>query len=537
MDTYKTKLKEMLDRLITGKEYAAVLLADRETGQYLRVRDGELYQEDWSEEGLPGELLAFIKRAPLAEILGAIEKEGRCRRIFTSSAEHMEGKVWQVTWQYLEAGKPWLCILAREITEMFARDTLTGLLNHKAFIHETGLVFSQQPSRKFAVLFFDVVNFKSFNGLFGFEMGDTLLKNIARKIQESFLKPVLCARIESDHFMALAQRDKVNRHRLGELLRYVFNIEDTHYCFYSHCGIYLPDGSLDDVSDMCDCARIACNSVRSESARPYAFYNSFMSQQQLSQGLVQFNFESSVQNGEFQIYYQPIFDVATEKMVSAEALVRWELPGHGLISPQNFIPTLESSGHISKLDIYISQQVFQFQKERRDKGRRTVPVSVNISRVDVHDMECIRQIRNYLRRDPEVMRLLRLEITESSYGDISEQGRRFLSLLRMEGVKILIDDFGNGKSSFSTLEDFEFDYIKIDMGFIRKIGLNSRNDTICRAIINMAHSIGVKLVAEGVETREQVNFLRENKCDFIQGYYYSKPVHQKEFARLLDVPV
>lgn len=537
MDLHKAKLNERLNRLMIGREYSAVLLANRESGMYLRAGAGELREENWNGAESPkelGELLEFIKKLPLDKIWDKLE-QGQSGRSYQRFFNHSQsGRVWRITWQVLAEGEPWICILAREITDMFSKDTLTGLLNYKAFIHKMGGVLQERPKERFAVLFFDILNFKAFNGMFGFEMGDTSLQNIAKKIQESFLEPVLCARIEADHFMALVRQERLDERKLGELLRYVFHVQEAHYCFYGRCGIYLVDGSAANVSDMCDCARIACNSIGRESAKPYAFYNSAMSQEKLNQGLIQFNFEHSVQNGEFQIYYQPIFDARTERMISAEALVRWDLPGYGLISPNSFIPTLESSGHISKLDIYISQQVFKFQKERMDAGRRTVPISINISRVDVHDMECIQYIRDSLHRDPEVMGRLRMEITESSYWDISKQGRNYLNLLREDGVKILIDDFGNGKSSFSAIRDFEFDFIKIDMGFIRKIGVSRRNDVICRAIIDMAHAIGVQVIAEGVETQAQVEFLRESGCDCIQGYYYSKPLCQGEFDRLLD---
>lgn len=538
MDSHKAKLKELLNLLITGREYGVIFLANWENGLYLRAAAGELLEEPWEGNGTGKtepeefrEMLEFIGTMSLEKVWNKLEHGRSYQRFFSHSRT---GRVWRITWQLLAEGEPWICILAREITDMFSKDTLTGLLNYKAFIHKMGGVLQERPKERFAVLFFDILNFKAFNGMFGFEMGDTSLQNIAKKIQESFLEPVLCARIEADHFMALIRQERLDERKLGELLRYVFHVQEAHYCFYGRCGIYLVDGSAANVSDMCDCARIACNSIGRESAKPYAFYNSAMSQEKLNQGLIQFNFEHSVQNGEFQIYYQPIFDARTERMVSAEALVRWDLPGYGLISPNSFIPTLESSGHISKLDIYISQQVFKFQKERMDAGRRTVPISINISRVDVHDMECIQYIRDSLHRDPEVMGRLRMEITESSYWDISKQGRNYLNLLREDGVKILIDDFGNGKSSFSAIRDFEFDFIKIDMGFIRKIGVSRRNDVICRAIIDMAHAIGVQVIAEGVETQAQVEFLRESGCDCIQGYYYSKPLCQGEFDRLLD---
>ena len=200
-----------------------------------------------------------------------------------------------------------------------------------------------------------------------------------------------------------------------------------------------------------------------------------------------------------------------------------------------FIPALEENGHISELDFYVLKKVWQFINDRCENNKFVVPISVNLSWMDFYDEIMMEKILKEMDRFRENGRehMARFEITETSYAAIRENRSGILESLRIKNAKILLDDFGSGFSSFGMLQDYDFDILKIDMSFIRKIGENPKTKSIVHSIIGMAHEIGIKTVAEGVETEEQVSFLRQSGCDYIQGYYYSKPVPIEQFEEVL----
>ena len=285
---------------------------------------------------------------------------------------------------------------------------------------------------------------------------------------------------------------------------------------------------------MCDRAKLAKNYISNHYVQPYAIYQDSMKQDYEEECLVMINLDQAMERHEFQVYYQPIYEAKTGKIVAAEALVRW-IPEPGrMVSPGRFIPILEKSGHITRLDFFVAEQVLTFQRERYHAGKAVYPVSVNLSRMDLMDEHIIQMIRNNILQTDLPADMVRYEVTESAYTDITKMGSHFLEEMREQGAKILIDDFGSGTSSFSTMRDYSFNVVKRDMGFIQSIGKGRKEDNMVLSIIEMAHRMDMKVVAEGVETAEQLAFLRACDCDYIQGYYFSKPLPQKEYARVLD---
>ena len=241
-----------------------------------------------------------------------------------------------------------------------------------------------------------------------------------------------------------------------------------------------------------------------------------------------------IQKKQFEVYYQPVADAKTGMIASAEALIRWNHPEKGMISPGIFIPALEESGQISELSFYVVKQVKELIRARLLCGKKTVPVSINLSWMDFYDETMINGIIEQLQTGEIPRGMIRFEVTETSYAALEENRLGVLNAIRKEGAKILLDDFGSGYSSFGMLRDYNFDILKIDMSFVRKIETNTKTRSILRFLIDMAHEMGVSLVAEGAETQAQVAFLQENGCDYIQGYYYSKPVPETKFCSLLD---
>lgn len=427
---------------------------------------------------------------------------------------------------------------AREdITEFSEKDVLTGGYNRRGFIRITERLLNEVPDRtKYAVLFFNVKNFKAVNELFGVESGDVVLQNIFRTLTHSKLSPVITARVESDHFVCLVENKNLDFEELTSVCDNKFVKDGKCMNLIIRCGIFYVEEKPMKISGMIDRAKLAKRYITDEYVQPYMVYNHSMQVAYIDKVKLAGELQEGIAKEQFKVYYQPVIDTKTGKIASAEALIRWIHPDKGFISPALFIPALEENGHISELDFYVLKKVWQFINDRCENNKFVVPISVNLSWMDFYDEIMMEKILKEMDRFRENGRehMARFEITETSYAAIRENRSGILESLRIKNAKILLDDFGSGFSSFGMLQDYDFDILKIDMSFIRKIGENPKTKSIVHSIIGMAHEIGIKTVAEGVETEEQVSFLRQSGCDYIQGYYYSKPLPEEEFVEFLE---
>lgn len=427
---------------------------------------------------------------------------------------------------------------AREdITEFSEKDVLTGGYNRRGFIRITERLLNEVPDRtKYAVLFFNVKNFKAVNELFGVESGDVVLQNIFRTLIHSKLSPVITARVESDHFVCLVENKNLDFEELTSVCDNKFVKDGKCMNLIIRCGIFYVEEKPMKISGMIDRAKLAKRYITDEYVQPYMVYDHSMQVAYIDKAKLAGELQEGIAKEQFKVYYQPVIDTKTGKIASAEALIRWIHPDKGFISPALFIPALEENGHISELDFYVLKKVWQFINDRCENNKFVVPISVNLSWMDFYDEIMMEKILKEMDRFRENGRehMARFEITETSYAAIRENRSGILESLRIKNAKILLDDFGSGFSSFGMLQDYDFDILKIDMSFIRKIGENPKTKSIVHSIIGMAHEIGIKTVAEGVETEEQVSFLRQSGCDYIQGYYYSKPLPEEEFVEFLE---
>lgn len=427
---------------------------------------------------------------------------------------------------------------AREdITEFSEKDVLTGGYNRRGFIRITERLLNEVPDRtKYAVLFFNVKNFKAVNELFGVESGDVVLQNIFRTLTYSKLSPVITARVESDHFVCLVENKNLDFEELTSVCDNKFVKDGKCMNLIIRCGIFYVEEKPMKISGMIDRAKLAKRYITDEYVQPYMVYDHSMQVAYIDKAKLAGELQEGIAKEQFRVYYQPVIDTKTGKIASAEALIRWIHPDKGFISPALFIPALEENGHISELDFYVLKKVWQFINDRCENNKFVVPISVNLSWMDFYDEIMMEKILKEMDRFRENGRehMARFEITETSYAAIRENRSGILESLRIKNAKILLDDFGSGFSSFGMLQDYDFDILKIDMSFIRKIGENPKTKSIVHSIIGMAHEIGIKTVAEGVETEEQVSFLRQSGCDYIQGYYYSKPLPEEEFVEFLE---
>lgn len=469
-------------------------------------------------------------------------KEGLCKDkqyFFTIHETDKTGEVRLKRYSYIYIDERVDIIVgAREdITEFSEKDVLTGGYNRRGFIRITERLLNEVPDRtKYAVLFFNVKNFKAVNELFGVESGDVVLQNIFRTLTHSKLSPVITARVESDHFVCLVENKNLDFEELTSVCDNKFVKDGKCMNLIIRCGIFYVEEKPMKISGVIDRAKLAKRYITDEYVQPYMVYDHSMQVAYIDKAKLAGELQEGIAKEQFKVYYQPVIDTKTGKIASAEALIRWIHPDKGFISPALFIPALEENGHISELDFYVLKKVWQFINDRCENNKFVVPISVNLSWMDFYDEIMMEKILKEMDRFRENGRehTARFEITETSYAAIRENRSGILESLRIKNAKILLDDFGSGFSSFGMLQDYDFDILKIDMSFIRKIGENPKTKSIVHSIIGMAHEIGIKTVAEGVETEEQVSFLRQSGCDYIQGYYYSKPLPEEEFVEFLE---
>ncbi len=427
-----------------------------------------------------------------------------------------------------------LCTVDDMTVEM-ENDSVTGALSRDGFLRRSEEILKRNPYRDFAMLYFNMQRFKTVNEIFGYEAGDSVLRSASDTIQNSFLKPLAFGRLEADRFVALADVENLDLERLPELLHGYYAKGNIHMDIYGRCGVYYIEKNTGlKVSEMCDRAKIVKSYITNQYVKPYAVFNEQMSEDYDQTSRVLIKLDESINNNDILVYYQPIYDAVSRKIVGGEALARWNWEEKGIMLPGKFIPALEENGYITKLDTFIYKTICDLLNKRADAGLSIPKITVNLSRMDLMDRNITDMILDNARNSEIMRRNICCEITESAYAAISSLGNNFLADLSREGVTLLLDDFGSGISSFSTIRDYDFNVVKLDMGFTRKLGESKKNRNIVIAIIEMVHRLGMKVLAEGVETAEQAEFLELHGCDYFQGYYFSKPVPVDEFTELFD---
>lgn len=444
-------------------------------------------------------------------------------------------KQWKFS--YLNREEGLILTTLKDVTILLEQDHLTGEANRYGFIRRARQVIRDtQLQCQFAIMYFNIKGFKAINELFGTEGGDLALREVVRTIHHSKLYPYAIGRVEADHFVCLVDAANINYENLKEQLHQVLTIQQRSMDVYAVCGIYMiPEHErMESVSNMCDRARIAKDYIEDEYVQPYAVFDASMSSSYMERNDALRDLSHALEKKEFHVYYQPVYDAFSGEIASAEALVRWIREDGTMVSPGIFVPALEDSGRISQMDLFVERSVFSFLEERYHKGQFIVPVSVNMSQMDFFDKDMMASVFVDVSNTDLPVDYTRIEVTETAYSMVASNNRNVLLNMKNIGVKFYLDDFGSGYSSFSTIRDYDFDVVKLDMGFVQKIGTTARANAVIQAIIDMAHAIGSKVVAEGAETKEQVDALRDMKCDYIQGYYFSKPLSEEEFEALLN---
>ncbi len=421
-------------------------------------------------------------------------------------------------------------IKRKELLKLAYTDLLTGADNFACFQKK----IKRKKGIHGYIIAMDLSDFKIINNTCGVATGDKVLARLWKVLHDGIREEELAARIYADRFILFFQEDDKERvkERLDELVVNIGKIsEDLNTPRgFPVFGVYETTNQETADTDYGNAVQ-AKHIVKGRRDRNYAFYEELDYKQVLEKRAIEDGFEQAIAEKQFEIWYQPKFNVESGAVVGAEALVRWRMPDGTLFPPFKFIPIFEKNGMIPKLDEYVFRSVCIQQKQWERDGKSILPVSVNISRVSLYYYNIVEKYKAISNENGLDTKYLHLEITESATIDNAEISS-LIEQFHQAGYQILLDDFGSGYSSLSTLNMMHFDAMKLDKSLIDYIG-DENGEKLLHYIARLGQNLGLRITAEGVETKEQVEFLRNLKCDDIQGYYFSKPLQAQEFEKLL----
>ena len=414
-------------------------------------------------------------------------------------------------------------------------DELTGIYNKQAFYTKTKEMLLDNPDKNFDLLRINIERFKVLNDLFGESTGDKLLRYIGKFLKEINLPLCVSGRLYADNFVVCYEAGKGDSRRMINTLQMVADSFAINNRTILSFGLYRIDDKTLPVSVMCDRANMALWKAKGNFKNPYCEYDEKMRQQVLKEQKIINAMEMAIQNKEFTLYLQPKYNIEKGTIIGAEALVRWISQENGFISPGDFIPVFENNGFVYEVDKFIWEESCRYLRKWLDEGREVHPISVNVSRIDLYDPKLVKHLVDLREKYQLPSQYLELEITESAYTEDPEQIITITRQLREAGFVILMDDFGTGYSSLNMLKDIQIDVLKLDMGFLKSSDYSAKGGNILTAILKMAESLKMQTIAEGVETKEQVEFLKSIGCKYVQGFYYSKPLPVDEFEKLQEI--
>lgn len=413
-------------------------------------------------------------------------------------------------------------------------DELTGIYNKQAFYAKTKEMLLDNPDKNFDLLRINIERFKVLNDLFGESTGDKLLRYIGKFLKEINLPLCVSGRLYADNFVVCYEAGKGDSRRMINTLQMVADSFAINNRTILSFGLYRIDDKTLPVSVMCDRANMALWKAKGNFKNPYCEYDEKMRQQVLKEQKIINAMEMAIQNKEFTLYLQPKYNIEKGTIIGAEALVRWISLENGFISPGDFIPVFENNGFVYEVDKFIWEESCRYLRKWLDEGREVHPISVNVSRIDLYDPKLVQHLVDLREKYQLPSQYLELEITESAYTEDPEQIITITRQLREAGFVILMDDFGTGYSSLNMLKDIQIDVLKLDMGFLKSSDYSAKGGNILTAILKMAESLKMQTIAEGVETKEQVEFLKSIGCKYVQGFYYSKPLPVEDFEKLIS---
>lgn len=471
-------------------------------------------------------------------------KDGRVFEFYSAPMTSSEGEYFGRLWSFRDISQ------RKEAEALIWKqanfDFLTGLPNRLMLhdrLHEA-IKKAQRNHQIVAVLFLDLDRFKEINDTLGHDMGDLLINNTALRLKESVRDSDTIARLGGDEFtIILGDLDECNRveriaNQILKTISLPYHLHDEVVYISSSIGItfYPQDGS--EVEELLKNADQAMYAAKEKGRNCFEYFTQDMQEHAILRRQLTNDLRVAQKEQQFELYYQPIIDLSTGEIHKAEALIRWFHPEKGFISPVDFITIAEETGIIVDIGDWVFSEACERLKDWRSRLDPTLQISINVSPVQFQS-NTSNQVDwfAYLEDASLPGQALVVEITEGLLMDASERISKKLLAFRDAGIHVSLDDFGTGYSSLSYLKRFDIDYLKIDQAFVRNLEANSDDHALCEAIIVMAHKLGIKVIAEGVETEQQRTLLAEAECDFGQGYYFSKPLPKEQFEALISASV
>ncbi|MDC7243070.1 MAG: EAL domain-containing protein [Sphaerochaetaceae bacterium] len=414
-------------------------------------------------------------------------------------------------------------------------DSLTNLLNKEGFYIKARNMLNENPKKEYLLLCIDIVQFKVINQFTGYQNGDKVLLFVAEILKYLFKENSLIARFTGDRFQALIPKTPFNENYIDDTITEFKKNPPINIPISIQFGVYEIINKDLPIASMCDWSKMALDPIKGKYKQYFSTFTDDMFNKMQREQMIISEMDEAVSSRQFIVYYQPKLNINSEEIIGGEALVRWIHPQYGFMSPGDFIPIFEKNGFISKLDMYVWEEVCRQMREWIDNGKKIVPISVNVSRNDIFNSDLVANLKALIEKYNLSSDLLHLEITETLYAKDQNILADIVREFSNNGFIIEMDDFGSGYSSLNMLSEVPVDIIKLDLLFLNKQSAESNNNmSILKLIVNIAKEMKLDLIAEGVETDKDVANLKKIGCMNAQGYYYAKPMKAIEFENLLN---
>lgn len=415
------------------------------------------------------------------------------------------------------------------------RDSVTKIYTRMKFYQATRQMLLDCQGESFAFLRIDIDRFKMINNFYGMPEGDKVLIAMAQELKRisATFSHFKYGRLDNDVFACCVPYKEENIELIVKALQIRLKQINKDYNIKISCGVYVIDDFNMDIAEMYDRAFMAAKNCKGKFIDNISYYNESMIENLKKEQFVINEVNKALEEEQFVVFLQPKINLITNKCFGAEALVRWKHPEKGMLSPAEFIPIYERNGIIGRLDQYMWRHVCKLLRKWIDEGLEPDPISVNVSRVNLYNPHLVDKLKNLITEYNIPASLLNLELTESAFMEDQELIMNTMSKLHKLGFKIMMDDFGSGYSSLNILKDMELDYLKVDMKFLDSQGFNGKGEKVLTSVIRMAKWLQLPVIVEGVETQEQVDFLKYIGCEYAQGFFYAKPMSVFEYEKFV----
>ncbi len=547
-------MQETLIKQLIADYFDEVVLIETETGRVLNISDritcqkhnyrrydGKTYNEQMlaivRDDLPPAEREALQKAIGLDTVINELKTSEQYSVELVLPGPGSRAVCKNLVFKFLDQSRKIIVLVCQDVSEieLNGTDPLTGLYNSAGFHHKVEVWIKANPGKRFRIQRYNIDRFRDINGIYGYEVGNKLLRDFAGYMKRYNSANSFAAHLNADHFVRFCAEDALTVNECYNNFNDCFKNYELSLPIKLHMGVYdLCEPNCDSFT-MSYKALLALQSIKGSLTKQIAYYEQGMMAVELEQQELLADLQTAIETGQFEVWFQPQVDYANKRLIGAEALVRWRHPKKGLISPAVFVPLLEKSDCIGRVDRLVFEKVCACisKWQREMKGAGQIPVSVNLSRNDIYRENLCSNMLKILQKHGLTPGAVHLEITESAYMENSLPFTNTLKQLRQAGFLVEMDDFGSGYSSLNSLKDLNIDKLKLDLKFLAGAQQNKKSGIIISAIINMAHALQLPVIAEGVETKEQAEMLLSFGCSQMQGYYFSKPVSQAEYESLL----